>query len=299
MCRYEVMQFCWLQPEMRPSSEEVHLLVTYLCARGSSEAEEDFEQRWNTLRPNLLGSNTHTSTSAALVLTPTPSEQARELASSASSSFPLLEHFTDSFHSDTGDDLLTVTETSHGLNFEYKWEQARAEQPYSSSSTSGPLGQENPHYQDIYYSSRESTCKADSPSYYEPEHPGVVPVLSAHSPSVSSEYYIRIEEPVECHITLDDSMVEYSPSLEASSLSPETSSCKAQSSSYWSTADNLKSTCYDSDSSPTVQLAMEPLLRENSNISPKAPCHSHNFISASAVYTEQQSTQKTRSILSV
>lgn len=292
---YEVMQFCWLQPEMRPSSEEVHLLVTYLCARGSSEAEEDFEQRWNTLRPNLLGSNTHTSTSAALVLTPTPSEQARELASSASSSFPLLEHFTDSFHSDTGDDLLTVTETSHGLNFEYKWEQARAEQPYSSSSTSGPLGQENPHYQDIYYSSRESTCKADSPSYYEPEHPGVVPVLSAHSPSVSSEYYIRIEEPVECHITLDDSMVEYSPSLEASSLSPETSSCKAQSSSYWSTADNLKSTCYDSDSSPTVQLAMEPLLRENSNISPKAPCHSHNFISASAVYTEQQSTQKTRS----
>uniref|UniRef100_A0A8C9YSF2 Apoptosis associated tyrosine kinase n=1 Tax=Sander lucioperca TaxID=283035 RepID=A0A8C9YSF2_SANLU len=182
---YEVMQFCWLQPELRPSSEEVHLLLTYLY----------FEQRWN-------------------------------LASSASSSFPLLDHFSDSFHSDTGDDLLTVMETSHGLNFEYKWEQPRAEQPYCSSSTSGTLGQGNPYYQDIYYSSKGSTsggCKTDSltsgisPSYYEPEHPGVVPVLSAHSPSVSSEYYIRIEEPVECNINLDDSMVDYSPGLEASS----------------------------------------------------------------------------------
>uniref|UniRef100_A0AAV2KLG5 non-specific serine/threonine protein kinase n=1 Tax=Knipowitschia caucasica TaxID=637954 RepID=A0AAV2KLG5_KNICA len=219
---YEVMQFCWLQPELRPSSEEVHLLVTYLCAKGSSEAEEDFEQRWNALRPNLLGSNTHTS-SAALVLTPTPLKQTQvELASSASS-FPLLEHFPDS-----GDDLLTVTETSQGLNFEYKWEQARAEQPYCSSSTSGPLGQGNPHYQDIYYSCRESTCRGDSPTYYEPEHPGVVPVLSAHSPSISSEYYIRIEEPVECNITLDDSIVDYSPGLEACSVSPETASCKAQ-----------------------------------------------------------------------
>ncbi|XP_072299351.1 serine/threonine-protein kinase LMTK1 isoform X2 [Eucyclogobius newberryi] len=278
---YEVMQFCWLQPELRPSSEEVHLLVTYLCAKGSSEAEEDFQQRWNALRPNLLGSNTHTS-SAALVLTPTPLEQTQvELA------FPLLEHFNDNFHSDSGDDLLTVTETSHGLNFEYKWEQARAEQPYCSSFTSGPLGQGNPHYQDIYYSSRESTCRGDSPTYYEPEHPGVVPVLSAHSPSVSSEYYIRIEEPVDCNITLDDSIVDYSPGPEACSVSPEITACKAQSSSYWSTANNFKSTFYDSDSSPTVQLAMEPLLRKNSNSSPNDECSSHH-ISSSVAYREQQ-----------
>ncbi|KAK7939772.1 hypothetical protein WMY93_003098 [Mugilogobius chulae] len=284
---YEVMQFCWLQPELRPSSEEVHLLVTYLCAKGSSEAEEDFEQRWNALRPNLLGSNTHSS-SAALILTPTPLEQTQvELASSASS-FPLLEHFTDSFHSDSGDDLLTVTETSQGLNFEYKWEQAHAEQPYCSSSTSGPLGQGNPHYQDIYYSCREKTCRDESPTYYEPEHPGVVPVLSAHSPSVSSEYYIRIEEPVECNITLDDSIVDYSPGLEACSVSPETASCKAQSSSYWSTANDLKSTCYDSDASPAVLLAMEPLLRENSNSSLNDECTPHH-ISSSFVSSEKQS----------
>uniref|UniRef100_A0A3B4FTV3 non-specific serine/threonine protein kinase n=1 Tax=Pundamilia nyererei TaxID=303518 RepID=A0A3B4FTV3_9CICH len=246
---YEVMQFCWLQPELRPSSEEVHLLVTYLCAKGSSEAEEDFEQRWNALRPNLLGNQT----------------QAVELASSASSSFPLLEHFSDSFHSDTGDDLLTVTETSHGLNFEYKWEQARAEQPYWGCKT-------------------DSLTSSMSPSYYEPQHPSVVPVLSAHSPSVSSEYYIRIEEPVECNINLDDSIVDYSPGLEVSDSrllsESETCSTTAQPSAYWSTADNIKSTAYDSDSSPTSQLTREPLLRHIYSTSPPQLGHSQNCLSS-------------------
>ncbi|XP_047426874.1 serine/threonine-protein kinase LMTK1 isoform X2 [Mugil cephalus] len=306
---YEVMLFCWLQPELRPTSEEVHLLVTYLCAKCSSEAEEDFEQRWNALRPNLLGSTSHTATSTALVLTPTPTSvdipsaektQAVELASSASSSFPLLEHFSDSFHSETGDDLLTVTETSHGLNFEYKWEQARAEQPYCSSSTSGPLGHGNPHYQDIYYSSKRRTsggCKTDnltssmSPSYYECEHPSVVPVLSAHSPSVNSEYYIRIEEPVECNINLDDSIMDYSPGLEASNsrLSSEsrTVASKARLSAYWSTADNTKSTAYGSDSSPSVELTMEPLSKHVSNTSPLNLGHSHNGLSSNPIDCEQ------------
>uniref|UniRef100_G3P9X5 non-specific serine/threonine protein kinase n=1 Tax=Gasterosteus aculeatus TaxID=69293 RepID=G3P9X5_GASAC len=243
---YEVMQFCWLQQELRPSSEEVHLLVTYLCAKGSSEAEEDFEQRWNTLRPNLFGSTSHTAAAEVLTHAPASSDilspeqtQTVELASSASSSFPLLEHFSDGLHSDTGDDLLTVTETSHGLNFEYKWEQGRAEQPYCASSTSGALGQGNPYYQDIYYSST-------SPSYYEPEHPGVVPVLSAQSPSVGSEYYIRIEEPMDCNINLDDTEVDCSPGLKAS--------CSQLSSES------------QNDSSPTVQLSMEPLLRQSSPV---------------------------------
>ncbi|XP_056143856.1 LOW QUALITY PROTEIN: serine/threonine-protein kinase LMTK1-like [Lampris incognitus] len=312
---YEVMQFCWLQPELRPSTEEVHLLVTYLCAKGSSEAEEDFEQRWNALRPNLLSSTCHTATSAALALTPTPAPatapgstqaQAVELASSASSSFPLLEHFSDSFHSDSGDDLLTVTETSHGLNFEYKWEQARAEQPYCSSSTSGQLGQGNPDYQNIYYpikSSSSGCCKSDnlasgvSPSYYEPDHPGVVPVLSAHSPSVSSEYYIRIEEPVECNINLDDS--DFSPGLEASNsrLSSEsrTASSTAQPNAYWSAAEATKSTNYDSDISPAVSLNMEPLLRRVSTTSPVQLDHSHSHLFSSqndSVYCEQPPTKK-------
>lgn len=294
------MQFCWLQSELRPSSEEVHLLVTYLCAKGSSEAEEDFEQRWNSLRPNLLGSTSHTASSTGLVLTPTPNSadvlsaeqtQAVELASSASSSFPLLEHFSDSFHSDTGDDLLTVTETSHGLNFEYKWEQARAEQPYCSSSTSGTLGQENPHYQDIYYSNTGSFsggCKTDSltssmsPSYYEHEHRGIVPVLSAHSPSVSSEYYIRIEEPVQCNIKLEDGVVDYSSALEGTHIRSfsenHRGSSKAQPCAYWSTADNTTSN--DSDSSPTIQQTLQPLLHRSSSNSPVKSGHSFNYLSS-------------------
>ncbi|XP_013881079.1 serine/threonine-protein kinase LMTK1 [Austrofundulus limnaeus] len=313
---YEVMQFCWLQSELRPSSEEVHLLVTYLCAKGSSEAEEDFEQRWNSLRPNLLGSTSHTAPSTALVLTPTPNcadvpsaeqTQAVELASSASSSFPLLEHFSDSFHSDTGDDLLTVTETSHGLNFEYKWEQARAEQPYCSSSTSGTLGQENPHYQDIYYSNTGSSsggCKTDSltssvsPSYYEPEHRGIVPVLSAHSPSVSSEYYIRIEEPVQCNIKLEDGVVDYSSALEATRIRSfsenHTGSSKAQPCAYWSTADNTTSN--DSDSSPTAQQTLQPLLRRSSSNSSVKLGHSYSSLSSDCskiVHCEHTAVRKT------
>lgn len=306
------MQFCWLQPDLRPCSEEVHLLVTYLCAKGSSEAEEDFEQRWNALKPNLLGSTSHAAISTALVLTPPLASannpggeqpQAVELASSASSSFPLLEHFSDSFHSDTGDDLLTVTETSQGLNFEYKWEQARAEQPYCSSSTFGPLGQGNPHYQDIYYSSKGNTsegCKSDSltadisPSYYEAEQAGVVPVLSAHSPSVSSEYYIRIEEQVEPNITsLDDSIVDYSPGLEATS---RRLSSTTQHNSYWSTVDNTQSSACDSDSSPTVQVTIEPFLKAAPNPSPVKLDQTHNCFSSGqdGYIAERTSGQKTQ-----
>ncbi|KAI4903780.1 hypothetical protein NFI96_016460, partial [Prochilodus magdalenae] len=259
---YEVMQFCWLQPEQRPMAEEVNLLLNYLCAKGTSEAEEDFEKRWNSLRPSLGTSSSHR--------TPTSSEVA-----SSTSSFPLLEHFStaDSFQSENGDDILTVTETSHGLNFEYKWEQARAEQPYCSSSASGPLGRSNPHYQDIYYplSSTTGSCKGESltlgvsPSYYESDHPGVVPVLSAHSPSVSSEYYIRIEEPVECNINLEEGTLDYSPRVRASNSCFSTndirSPTEAQTNSYWSAAKDSKSSAYDSDGSPTISLTLEPLQR--------------------------------------
>ncbi|XP_026866615.2 serine/threonine-protein kinase LMTK1 isoform X1 [Electrophorus electricus] len=258
---YEVMQFCWLQPELRPLAEEVHLLLNYLCARGSSAAEEDFEKRWNSLRPSL-GSGSSQRTPAVPDVAP--------------SSFPLLEHFStaDGFHSENGDDILTVTETSHGLNFEYKWEQARAEQPYCSSSASGPLGRSNPHYQDIYYplSNTTESCRGEgltlgvSPSYYESDHPGVVPVLSAHSPSVSSEYYIRIEEPVECNINLEEDTFDYSPGIEASQSSfcmtdTKTPKEAQANTTYWSAAKDSTSNAYDSDGSPTVALTLEPLQR--------------------------------------
>uniref|UniRef100_A0AAZ3R1B1 non-specific serine/threonine protein kinase n=1 Tax=Oncorhynchus tshawytscha TaxID=74940 RepID=A0AAZ3R1B1_ONCTS len=218
---YEVMQFCWLQPEQRPNSEEVHLLLTYLCAKGASGVQEDFEQRWNSLRPNLTGTRPSI-----------PGDVELEPASTSRNSFPLLEHFShDSFHSDSGDDILTVTETSYGgLNFEYKWEQARAEQPYCSSSTRSGVG--------------------------------VVPVLSAHSPSVGSEYYIRIEEPVES-----------------------------------GDSSGGKHSTHDSDNSPALSLTMEPLLRQTaSTASPVELGRSHQYFSPNqrqAFYCEQSPIRET------
>ncbi|CAH6776524.1 serine/threonine-protein kinase LMTK1 isoform X2 [Phodopus roborovskii] len=170
---YEVLQFCWLQPEQRPTAEEIHLLLSYLCAKGTTELEEEFERRWRSLRPcgsAGLGSGSAGPAAAA------------ELT--AASSFPLLEQFMgDGFHVDS-DDVLTVTETSRGLNFEYKWE-AGAEAFPPAGGVSSPDSAAR----------LQELCAPDS------SPPGVVPVLSAHSPSVGSEYFIRLEgaEPAAGH----------------------------------------------------------------------------------------------------
>ncbi|XP_065118950.2 serine/threonine-protein kinase LMTK1 isoform X1 [Paramisgurnus dabryanus] len=276
---YEVMQFCWLQPDQRPTAEEVHLLLSYLCAKGASEAEEDFERRWNSMRPNTSHANLHGAGALAIDMP----------ISSTSSSFPLLEQFPagDGYHSESGDDILTVTETSHGLNFEYKWEQARAEQHYLSSSTTGTLG--NPHCQEVFYPpggmvggcAVEGLALGVSPSYYEPKQlqtPVVVPVLSAHSPSMSNEYYIRIEEPVQSNIDMNFTMCAYSPEFEGSNGSFLTGSgdsgdciisCPAETKPdiYWA-AEVHKCSAYDSDNSPATSLTMEPLLSHGSPIRP-------------------------------
>ncbi|XP_026868863.2 serine/threonine-protein kinase LMTK1 isoform X1 [Electrophorus electricus] len=286
---YEVMQFCWLQPDQRPSAEEVHLLLSYLCAKGASEAEEDFERRWNSMRPNMNHSSLHGAGPLALNMPQT---------STTSSSFPLLEQFSTGDGYQSGDDILTVTETSHGLNFEYKWEQARVKQPYHSST--GTLGQGNPHCQEIYYppGGMVGGCGISgmtlgvSPQYYEAKHlhtPGVVPVLNAHSTSMSSEYYIRIEEPVDCSVDLEYPMCAYSPDfggssgsfLTASGDSGECINCPSEGKpidSYWS-ADMHKNSAYDSDSSPALSLTMEPLLGQVSDASPLRPWESGHYVS--------------------
>ncbi|XP_078231002.1 serine/threonine-protein kinase LMTK1 isoform X10 [Callithrix jacchus] len=167
---YEVMQFCWLQPEQRPTAEEVHLLLSYLCAKGATEAEEEFERRWRALRPRGGGVGPGPG-AAGLTLA-----GAVELATA--SSFPLLEQFAgDGFHAD-GDDVLTVTETSRGLNFEYKWEVGRGAEAFPTMPSPGHAAR------------LQELCAPDPDS----APPGVVPVLSAHSPSLGSEYFIRLEE---------------------------------------------------------------------------------------------------------
>uniref|UniRef100_A0A8C7EEF7 non-specific serine/threonine protein kinase n=1 Tax=Nothoprocta perdicaria TaxID=30464 RepID=A0A8C7EEF7_NOTPE len=142
---YEVMQFCWLQPEQRPTAEEVHLLLSYLCAKGATEAEEEFEKRWNSMKPNGGGSG--------------GGHPGAEL-----SSFPLLEQFAaDGFAAD-GDDVLTVMETSQGLNFEYKWEHPKSE------PLQAPLGALSPgsaaRYHELYYPAAAAGRLGLSPPCY-------------------------------------------------------------------------------------------------------------------------------------
>ncbi|XP_038846821.1 serine/threonine-protein kinase LMTK1 [Salvelinus namaycush] len=281
---YEVMQFCWLQPDQRPNAEEVHLLLSYLCAKGANEAEEDFERRWNSLRPNPnAGPNNSLHHGAGALAIDLPS-----------SSFPLLEQFSgcDGYHSESGDDILTVTETSHGLNFEYKWEKAQAGDLYYPPGPGGMVG------------------GCGGVAYYEPKMlhgsgVGVVPVLSACSPSVSAEYYVRMEEPgVDCHINmdLDYTMCSYSPDYQGSNGSFLTGSGSADSGdcimgmgacpsqahskpvdSYWS-ADICKAGgggAYDSDpdGSPAISLTMEPLLGQVSDSSPLRPWEAGHYVS--------------------
>ncbi|VCW68293.1 unnamed protein product, partial [Gulo gulo] len=211
------MQFCWLQPEQRPTAEEVHLLLSYLCAKGATEAEEEFERRWRSLRPGGGGAGPGL---AGLAL-----GGAGELA--AASSFPLLEQFAgDGFHAD-GDDVLTVTETSRGLNFEYKWEAGRGAEAFPP-----PAGTASPSRT----ARLQELCAPDGAP------PGVVPVLSAHSPSVGSEYFIRLEEPTPA-AGHDPDCAGCTPSPHAVGLLPDDGD-----------QDN------DSEGSMAASLAMEPLL---------------------------------------
>ncbi|XP_051889066.1 serine/threonine-protein kinase LMTK1-like isoform X2 [Pristis pectinata] len=238
---YEVMQFCWLQPEQRPTADEVHLLLSYLCAKASSDAEEEFEKRWNAMKPSG-SSSTHTA---------------------EVSSFPLLEQFgTDGFHTEV-DDVLTVTETSQGLNFEYKWDHKQMDnfQPSPVGLAHG-----SSQYQEIYFPNSASgrlslsVSPISSNSFYESKQqcslpqslqpPGVVPVISAHSPSVTGEYYIRIEEPTECNMELDYTMCSYSPEYEPG-VQVESSSWRGL---------HGRDSVDDCENSPTISLTMEPLL---------------------------------------
>lgn len=158
--------------------EELHLQVSYLLnERSNAQAEESFEWRWSALKPKRSTSPPPASSSSARHRR--PSEEI--------SAYPLL----DGFHGSDMDDILTVTESSGGLNFEYMWEKARlgrwkgpasAPPEYPSSNGGLAVPGSNPFYEQV------------SQRGHSLETPSVVPVISARSPSVSSEYYIRLED---------------------------------------------------------------------------------------------------------
>ncbi|KAJ8289956.1 hypothetical protein GJAV_G00007140 [Gymnothorax javanicus] len=193
---YEVMQSCWLPPPQRPSVAEIFLLLSSLLAaeRGMGrsvgeededddkvedeeeggrgrrgESEESFERRWDSLRPPAFQA--------------AASDRLRERGEgdcrgANGNSFPLLDPVGNAITPSSSelDDILTVTETSKGLNFEYFWEKAHGRRGYKPL----PAPQQIP--------------TANSTHRHSLDTPTVVPVISARSPSLASEYYIRLEE---------------------------------------------------------------------------------------------------------
>ncbi len=193
--RYEVMQACWLPPSQRPTVNKVFLLLSSLLAaeQGSrksarrdedeedyeedsgegrrGESDESFERRWDALRPPAFQSAAHKLLRER--------EYGREdgCLRENGNSFPLLDP-VDNMITPTSelDDILTVTETSKGLNFEYFWEKAHGRRGYKPLPPPQPIPTPN--------SGHRQTL----------DTPTVVPVISARSPSLASEYYIRLEE---------------------------------------------------------------------------------------------------------
>ncbi|XP_037669769.1 serine/threonine-protein kinase LMTK2 isoform X2 [Choloepus didactylus] len=183
---YEVLQFCWLSPDKRPAAEEVHRLLTYLRLQSQRDSEVDFEQQWNALKPNTAGRDT-----------------------SNNAAFPILDHFARDRLGREMEEVLTVTETSQGLSFEYVWEAAKHDH-FDERGRVNP--DEALSYTSIFFPvevfesslSDPGPGKQDESGQDVPHRaPGVVPVFDAHNLSVGSDYYIQLEEKSGGNLELD------------------------------------------------------------------------------------------------
>lgn len=149
--------------------------------QGQKEIEDDFEQRWSSLKPNPTARQTTVS----------------------HSSFPILEQFDDGREPD---EVLTVTETSHGLSFEYVWEAARHDH-YDSHNRSSMETTLNYHSmffpvprQDIQAHFPETGGEAEAERV-----PGTLQVFDAREANSGNEYYIQLEEQEESVLGAMDS----------------------------------------------------------------------------------------------
>ncbi|KAI4571283.1 hypothetical protein MJG53_013389 [Ovis ammon polii x Ovis aries] len=160
---YDILQSCWRPPAQRPSASDLQLQLTYLLSERPPRPPppppppRDGPFPW-----------------------PWPPQHSAPRPGTLSSPFPLL----DGFPGADPDDVLTVTESSGGLNLECLWEKARrgagrgGGAPTWQPASAPPAPHANP----------------SNPFYEALSTPSVLPVISARSPSVSSEYYIRLEE---------------------------------------------------------------------------------------------------------
>uniref|UniRef100_A0A4W5MBA0 non-specific serine/threonine protein kinase n=1 Tax=Hucho hucho TaxID=62062 RepID=A0A4W5MBA0_9TELE len=181
---YEVLQFCWLTPDKRATAEEIHRLLTYLRMQGQKDVEDDFQQRWDSLKPNPVTRQTTVS----------------------HSSYPILEQFADDALRAEVDEVLTVTETTRGLSFEYVWEAAKHDH-YDSSSGHGRSSMDTTlNYHSMFFPVPSEDIQAHFPDPAAPRTggsdsrnthsaiPGILPVFDAHKPANGTEYYIQLEE---------------------------------------------------------------------------------------------------------
>ncbi|XP_075829606.1 serine/threonine-protein kinase LMTK2 isoform X1 [Microtus pennsylvanicus] len=188
---YEVLQFCWLSPDKRPAAEDVHRLLTYLRMQSQRDSEVDFEQQWTALKPNTTSRDT-----------------------SSSAAFPILDHFARDRLGREMEEVLTVTETSQGLSFEYVWETAKHDH-FDERARSHP--DEALSFSSMFFPVEvfESSLSDPGPGKQDDSGqevplraPGVVPVFDAHNLSVGSDYYIQLEEKSSSNLGLD-----YPPTL--------------------------------------------------------------------------------------
>ncbi|KAL6102844.1 lmtk2 [Pungitius sinensis] len=187
---HEVLQFCWLSPDKRATAEEVHRLLIYLRMQGQKDIEEDFEQRWDALKPNPSARQTTVS----------------------HSSYPILEQFADDALRQEIDEILTVTETSKGLSFEYVWEAAKHDHYEGGHGRSGMDTTLNYHSMFFPVSSEDIQAHFPNPvgraaaskSGNTPSGiPGILPVFDAQKPATGNEYYIQLEEQGESTVGVD------------------------------------------------------------------------------------------------
>ncbi|KAK0132796.1 Serine/threonine-protein kinase LMTK2 [Merluccius polli] len=168
---YEVLQFCWLSPDKRATAEE-----------GQKDIEEDFEQRWDALKPNPTARQTTV----------------------GDSSFPILDQFADDALRQEIDEVLTVTETSKGLSFEYVWEAAKHD--HYETNVGGRSGMDTTlNYHSMFYPVSTEDIQAHFPdptagtagtnsSSTSAGIPGILPVFNAQKPTRGNEYFIQLEE---------------------------------------------------------------------------------------------------------
>uniref|UniRef100_A0A670XQ85 Uncharacterized protein n=2 Tax=Pseudonaja textilis TaxID=8673 RepID=A0A670XQ85_PSETE len=118
-----------------------------------------------------------------------------------SSAFPILDHFTGSRFGREMEEVLTVTETSRGLNFEYIWEAAKHD--HFECNQSNPIDTKT--YTNIFFPVEvfENTLTDQGPGAQVESGqevsllvPGELPVFNARKPSMGSDYYIQLEEKI-------------------------------------------------------------------------------------------------------